>query len=411
MYETTRAAATAPALTGERRETLDAVRGVAVLGILLINIDAFSGYAFLTPAQRRGLPMSAMDGAVWFLLAMLIEAKFYSLFSFLFGVGFAVFVQRAAARGADAVRLFKRRLVGLLLIGLIHTIFIWMGDILVTYAVLGFGLIPFLRRPDRTVIRWGIGMLAAPIVIYAVLVALASLAPASPAAPGEALPPFLVRAADKFAAGNYLEIVEANLAFTIAQIFRRLVLMFHPRVFGMFLLGLYVGRRGLFANPGGHRQLLVKVVVVGFTIGLPVAAVGAALESDVPGLPNFVRWIETTAKSISAPALALAYAAGLALLFERARWLRGAFAPVGRMALTSYLTHSFVGILVFYGIGFGLFRRVPIGLSVTGALVLFMLQMAISRAWLARANFGPAEWFWRMFTYRRRFDLMRQPIL
>jgi uncharacterized protein len=405
MYET---APTAPVLTGERMETLDAVRGVAVLGILLINIDAFSGYGFMTGEQRRALPLSGMDGTVWFLLAMLVEAKFYSLFSFLFGVGFAVFVQRAAARGADAVRLFKRRLVGLLLIGLVHTIFIWMGDILVTYAVLGFGLIPFLRRDDRTVIRWAIGMLAAPIAIYGVLAAVASLLPPSAGPQGEALPPFLARAADKFAFGNYVDIVEANLAFSAAQIVRRLVLMFHPRVFGMFLLGLYVGRRGLFANPGVHRQLLVRVVVIGLSIGLPLAAIGAVLESDVPRLPNLLGWIETTAKSISAPALALAYAAGLSLVFERAGWVRDAFALVGRMALTNYLSHSFLGILIFYGIGFGLFRRVPITLTVAGAFVVFALQIAMSRVWLARANFGPAEWIWRMFTYGRRFPLLRQ---
>src|SRR5262245_57236934 len=98
---------TAPVLTGERMDGLDAVRGVAVLGILLINVVAFSGYAFITPEQRRALPMSALDGLVWSLLALLIEAKFYSLFSFLFGIGFAVFIERAAARGADTVRLFK----------------------------------------------------------------------------------------------------------------------------------------------------------------------------------------------------------------------------------------------------------------------------------------------------------------
>jgi uncharacterized protein len=387
-------------------EVLDAVRGMAVLGILLINVDAFSGYAFITPAERRALPLSRLDDPVWFLLSLIVEAKFYSLFSFLFGVGFAVFVQRAAARGADAVRLFERRLVGLLLIGLVHTIFIWMGDILVTYALLGFGLIPFLRRDDRTVLRWAFGMLISPIAIYFVLVLLARLAASPPAAGDGSLPPFLVAATDKFAAGSYFDVVAGNLVFTTANVVRRLFLMFHPRVFGMFLLGLYVGRREIFANLDAHRSLLEKVMIVGFTFGLPLSALVAVVGSAAPGVPDVRTLIVTIAQSLSAPLLALAYAAGGALLFQRSRGLVDAFAPVGRTALTSYLAQSVAGVLVFYGIGFGLFRRAPLSLVVAGALFFFVLQVLFSRFWLSRAHFGPVEWAWRCFTYRRRFPLL-----
>ena len=397
---------TAPVLTGERIETLDAVRGVAVLGILLVNVVAFSGYAFMTPAQRAAIPMSRLDGPVFFLMALVIEAKFYSLFSFLFGVGFAVFVQRASARGADAVRLFKRRLVGLLLIGLVHTLFIWMGDILMIYALIGFALIPFLRRDDRSILRWTVAMLASPIVIYLALAAAASFV-SGPAGPGDgSLPPFLQDATDKFAYGSYLETVEGNVVFTLAQLVRRFVLMFYPRVFGMFLLGLYVGRHRMFADPDRHRRLMTNVFIVGLTVGLPFAAVGAALETDVPvlGLRGFV---ETTAKTIAAPVLAAAYAAGLVLLFQRSKRLVAALAPVGRMALSNYLMHSFVGVLIFYGVGLGYFRQVALSISVAGAFALFLLQMIISRVWLAHANFGPAEWLWRAFTYRRSFPLLR----
>src|SRR6185503_12416273 len=131
-----------PLGTTERMTVLDAIRGVAVLGILLINIDALSGYGFTPDAAHTLFRSPAADEVTWFLLAVFIEGKFYSLFSFLFGVGFAVFVQRAAARGGDAPRLFRRRLVGLLVIGLVHTLLIWFGDILVTYALLGFALVP-----------------------------------------------------------------------------------------------------------------------------------------------------------------------------------------------------------------------------------------------------------------------------
>jgi uncharacterized protein len=145
-------AAPAPVQGTERMDALDAVRGAAVLGILLANIVAMSGFSLLPPDHYRSIPLAEWHETTFFMMLFLIEGKFYSLFSLLFGVGFAVFVQRATARGADAARMFKRRLTGLLIIGLIHTFLIWMGDILAVYAVTGFALVPFLRRDDRTVL-------------------------------------------------------------------------------------------------------------------------------------------------------------------------------------------------------------------------------------------------------------------
>ena len=405
---------TTPVAVGERMDVLDAVRGVAVLGILVINVVALSGYAFVPPPSALG---SQYDGRTFFVLSWLIEGKFYALFSFLFGVGFSVFVQRAAARGANAAQLFRRRLLALMLIGFVHTTFIWMGDILLTYAVIGFGLVPFLKKSDRTVIRWSVAMLVLPVVLFAIAViavasfvgsgAGAAASPAAPAAAAPPVPPFLQHAVDAFASGGYIEVVKGNVLFTAANVVRRLVLMFFPRVFGMFLLGFYVGRNNLFGELAAHRPLLVRTVTLGLLIGLPLAFVGATLEQGALPVPGVRGLIETTAKSISIPALALAYAAGLCLIFQRWRPVMDAFAPVGRMALTSYITHSVVGTAVFYGLGLGLFGKVSLTVSVAGALVLYVVQMVVSRLWLSRAQFGPAEWVWRMLTYRRRFALLK----
>src|SRR5262245_38694570 len=138
----------APVTGAERVDVLDVMRGIAVFGILLVNVDSFIGYGFAPPDDA--VAGARFNDLAAFFVEFLVQGKFYCLFSFLFGVGFSVFVQRAAARGHDAVRLFKRRLTGLLLIGLMHACLIWYGDILTNYAVIGFGLIPFLRRDDRT---------------------------------------------------------------------------------------------------------------------------------------------------------------------------------------------------------------------------------------------------------------------
>jgi uncharacterized protein len=344
------------------------------------------------------------------LLAVLVEAKFYSLFSFLFGVGFAVFIQRAEMRGADARRLFKRRLVGLLIIGLVHTLFIWFGDILATYAVLGFVLVLFMRKDDRTVLRWAFALLLTPILLYALAVVLtgrSGSAPASVAAPGdeEGLPPILTAATAKFASGNYLQGVEGNVVFTIANVIRRLILMFFPRVLGMFLLGFWAGRQGLFANAAGYRGLLRRVCLWGLALGVPLNVLVFVIDAPVMGPPTLEGLLDMTLRSIAVPMLALGYAAGLTLLFQKSAALTEAFAPVGRMALTNYLMHSVVAVIVFYGIGFGLYGGVSLAANMAGAVVLFAVQMAVSRLWLSRAAFGPAEWLWRWFTYGQRIPL------
>jgi uncharacterized protein len=401
-------AMSAPVAAGERVAVVDGIRGVAVLGILLINIDVLSGYAFTPASTHTILANETADAVTWFLLATLVEAKFYSLFSFLFGVGFAVFVQRASAKGADPAGLFKRRLLGLLLIGLIHTLLIWFGDILVTYALLGFVLVPFLRRDDRSVLRWAVAMLAAPIVLYAILFAAAGQ-PAQPAADGAggALPPILATAAQSFSQGNYVQILRGNVVFTVANVVRRLLLMFFPRVVGMFLLGFYAGRNNLFARLDDYRRLATSTLLIGFGIGLPLALAAYALGDHALGPPTVLGLLETVIKSIGVPLLALGYAAGLWLLLSRVPGLMAALAPAGRMALSNYLMHSVAGVLIFYGIGFGLFGRLSLTAAVVAALVFFVLQTVLSRWWLRRARFGPAEWLWRMFTYRRRIPLFQ----
>lgn len=403
-------AATSPVQGAERLDMLDAVRGASVLGILLANIVPLSGHAFAPPGAHLGLPLASLHDPLMFLMFVFVEAKFYSLFSFLFGVGFAVFVSRAAARGADAARLFRRRMVGLLAIGVIHSVFIWMGDILATYAVMGFALLPFLRKDDRRLLQWATAMLLLPILLYGATLAAVAIATAdglrlSAGNEAGALPPVLAGAVASFANGSYADVVQGNVIFTAANAVRRLILMFFPRIFGMFLLGFYVGRRDLFAELDRHVPLLRRVLLWGSLVGLPLSLLGAFVEGNSMGAPNVLGFVETTAKAVGAPALSLAYAAGLGLLLPRARRIRHAFAAAGQMALTNYLLHSVAGVVIFYGIGFGLFGRVPLAIVTAGAVVFFVVQMLASRAWLAHAAFGPVEWLWRMFTYGRRVPL------
>ena len=399
-------ATTSPAVpvVRDRVDVLDAVRGAAVLGILFVNIESLSGYTFVPAAERTSLPLGEWNAATELLVAILVEGKFYALFSLLFGIGFAVFVQRAQARGADALRLFKRRLAGLLLIGLVHTLLIWFGDILVTYAVLGFGLIPFLRKDDRVLLRWAAALLLLPAALYALAAIVALLvSPSTVGGRDGTLPPVLANAVEQYRCGSYPDVVEANVVMTVANALRRLSLMFFPRVFAMFLIGLYLGRLGLLMNVEQYERPLRQIAVWGGLAGLALSITAATLPDRLPTAGALL--VEGVANSFAIPALTLSYAAALCLVFRRSPSLMRGFAATGRMALSNYLLHSVAGVVVFYGLGFGLFGRVSLPIALGLGIAFFALQIAASQAWLSRAAFGPAEWLWRMFTYGRRFSL------
>lgn len=178
----------------------------------------------------------------------------------------------------------------------------------------------------------------------------------------------------------------------------------------MFLLGLWVGRSGLLRDIGGWAPVLRRVRFWGVAVGLPAAAVQAALMLR-GGQGAAHRIAESTAYALGVAPLGVAYAAAFALLWHSPPWRRRLerLAPAGRMALTNYLTHTVVSLAVFYGIGLGLMGRLaPVWWPVVVAAML-TAQVAASRWWLARFAFGPAEWVWRQATYRRRLPLRRAP--
>jgi uncharacterized protein len=405
------ARAAEPVAAAERMDVLDVIRGFAVFGILLMNIIPFSGAMMFNLGDAASLPGARFDRAGEFFLDFAVHAKFYSLFSLLFGIGFAIFLDRAAARGADPARLFRRRLVGLLIIGLVHSIFIWFGDILNVYALLGFLLLPFRRSSNRTLLIWGLAACAAPIAIYgvALAVALAAGVHAAPGA-GEGLPPFLVRAIQAFAAGTYLDVVRGNLVFTAAGWVRRILTLFIARMFGMFLIGVWAQRIGVFREPAQHRALLTRVCVWSFVLGVPASALGAWMrDPGVQLVPDVRGFIWTILLCVGSTGLCVFYASGLTLLFQKPAWRNRLMilAPVGSMALSNYLLQSVLAIAIFYGLGFGLYNDVSIVVALAIACGMFAIQVVLSRLWVGRAVYGPAEWVWRQFTYQRRFPLWR----
>lgn len=404
-----------PVAADRRLHVLDVLRGFALFGILQANVLVFSGLLFL--AIVGAVDPSPLDEAVGFAVNALVHGKFYSLFSLLFGIGFHLFLSRAETKDIAARALFRRRLGLLLAIGLLHATLLWSGDILTLYALLGFALVPFYGRSSRTLLGWAAGLLALPVVVYALMWGLGMADPLAPppAEPGAAPDPgggfdpigFMMAGYR----GGYLDMLPANLVQLAGRWVELFTTVRLPKVLGMFVLGLWVGQRGVARDLDAHAGLLRRVAAWGLGLGLPLNVAAAWLVADAaPYLPaSPLGMVEVLTEVVGIPMLALGYAAGIALLMRSPSSSRVllVFAPVGRMALTNYLLQSVICVFVFYGFGLGLYGEVGPAAAAGVALLVFALQVPLSRWWLGRYRFGPAEWAWRRMTYRVPLALRR----
>lgn len=383
----------------ERIELLDIIRGIALLGILLVNMSIFSQpIIYLTLAQIDWWTDSLNQTVVW-LITFLAEGKFYPMFSFLFGLGFMLFINKAEQKGFNASRLYRRRAFILLGIGLIHAVFIWMGDILVTYALLSLLLLVFRDKNPKTILKWALGVLLIPALLFAVLLGLApSEAPVEHSDLAQA-DPFLQGyeelaslAVDIYATGTYTEILSFRINELLFMYVNSIVSL--PTILGMFLLGIYLVRIDFFQQAATFTRKLRQVWLLGLLIGVPLSAAYASL----PDLP----WLEVIGILIGGPAMTIFYLVSLYLLYERTAFKKALqlLAPVGRLGLTNYLSQSLICTTIFYSYGFGLYGSVSPFVTVILAVVIYGVQVLFSHLWLKRYSFGPVEWLWRKLTYR-----------
>jgi uncharacterized protein len=395
--------ADSPAAREDRVVALDVLRGVAVGGILLANVFVFFGLLFDPDGHLKQLPTARVDRMVEFLEHVIVEGKFYSIFSLLFGVGFGLQLSR---RGDVAIGRYRRRLAVLVGIGFIHAVLIWAGDILLLYALLGFSMPWFARRSDRSLLRWTVGLLATPTILYmvglAAWMALGGAPSDGPVSsnPAEGIPPEILARINAVGTGGLGDALIGNLVFLVGRWLDLFVTVRFPKVLGMFVLGLWVVRRGIAADPAAHRPLLLKWRAIGFGFGLPLNLLGAWALSLWPYLPPSPgALLGVACQAVGFPLLALGYASTIVLAVIDGHRIMAAFAPVGRMALTNYLTHSIVCVTLSYGFGFGLWGRVGATQTWAIAISIILLQIPFSRWWLSSHRYGPMEWVWRRLTY------------
>lgn len=387
-----------PVTATERVVALDVLRGAALMGVLLINLDSgFRGSLFahiLNFHTHPGWANRVTDLA----LAWVFEFKAFTLFSFLFGVGVSVQADRVTKRGDSVGHFFTRRFAVLLLIGLFHMLLIWNGDILTLYAVCGLFLIPFTKLSGRWVAPAGLTI----IVLSPYLPFFGDLFPSEAAMRAQA-----ALATHIYATGSLAEIAALRVSEAVYFIAPLLIASL-PRTFGLMLLGLAAWRGEILQRPTEHRKLLLGILVAGGILGVLTTTLelGAKETRHLPPAALDLLY------PYSVIFLALAYGAALLLWlsFKQRRAAGGLVrlvAAAGQMALSNYLTQSLIFTFVFYGFGFGLFGELGSAIVTMIGLVIFVLQLLASDWWLRRFRFGPAEWLWRSLTYGQRQPLRR----
>ena len=406
-----------------RIQTLDIVRGVAVMGILAMNIVAFAMpfQAYMNPVAFG--EMGTDDFVSWLLSFVFIDGKMRGLFSFLFGASLLLVVDRAEANGESAAEVHYRRMIWLLIFGFIHFYLIWFGDILIGYAAIGMLAYFFRHLPVRTLILWGVLLLSMQLLVFVGLTAaIASLSSAAtqPGASAEVLAQWQAMERDfGIMTGNHLSetlatyrggyggIVRERLAEHGIDPFKGLI-MFGWETLGYMLLGMAALKSGFLTGAWSNRAY-ARVAAIGYAIGIPVYAGLAWLYADTGYTVQMTFAIVMAATVPFRPLMILATAALIILLTRPGGPLTQRIAATGRAAFTNYLGTSILMTTLFYGYGGGLFGsigRAELWLVVVATWALMLLW---SKPWLERYRYGPFEWLWRTLA-RGSVQPMRRPL-
>jgi uncharacterized protein len=400
-----------PTRAQERIEVIDVLRGFTIFGILLVNMPLY-GWPSWGPmrairAQQAYGPVD--DAASWFLW-LFAEDKFYPLLSFLFGLGFSIQLGRMAATGAEFLYVYRRRLLALLLIGLVHGLLVWPGDILVTYALMGFLLLPFRACSQKTTLAFAIFFLLLPIAVFPLDVDVHRRLFSYIVASDADYKGLFSEALRVFSQGTFAEITFERaraISFNLSGPISMLQILF-------FSLGFVPGGAGSFKIFSAISHSFEERD--GGLVGL--AVVGMMVRAGVFNLPKVIgpysngfgsEALETAGNL----ALFFFYASAIILAVARPAW-KARLAPlaaVGRTALSNYLFQSLICTTIFYSYGLGLFGRVGPAWGLALTIAIYSIQVPLSMWWLRRFRFGSMEWVWRSLTYGRLQPMRRLPTL
>lgn len=412
-----------PAANERRLEHIDLIRGYALLGVLLMNIQ----YWFRNPPMLYWPGGNPWPGAVNTftdqVLRVWFEGKSITLFAMLFAIGLCMQRDSVLAKGFKWGAYAFRRLGIMVGFGALHVLLFWNGDVLHQYAISALLILPFLKRRPKT-LSWWLGVIFSlalvALVVFSLLQAFkpAPPLPAAGGAGGERLQVWKQALIQGYSQHSWIAVMRTRL-WDWARM-QRLMLPGVPIfLFVTFLTGLWIWSRGILQDPAPHRSRLGRAALWLLALGVPANVLTAYANPVFAFLRGHWGWAKLAlpllgfAQVFGQLLLALGIGAGLVWLWQDPRW-RERLRPltfVGRMGFTNYILQSVVCTFVFYGWGLGLYNKVGPAVGTLIGLGLFALQIPLSRWWLERFHFGPLEWAWRSLTHGHASPFRRQPRL
>lgn len=381
-----------------RIQVIDTIRGLALWGILIFNIQTYALFTFLKPEQVYQLQLDKPEtyAPLQFLLHVFVNGQFYTIYSFLFGVGFYLLWQKNNNLEVNGNKVFQRRLWVLLAFGLIHGLVFWFGDILHKYALLGFALIRFNKKSVKAIFKWMAGLLLFSIVLQ---VLLAFLNPPSDTANSETQQ-VIMQVVNTWQQGSFWQVLSLQklgvAMLWIMGIMSGFAGIIHYLV--MFLLGLIAGKSNFFNQIPKYKSAITKISWWLLPLAL---ALKAFAHLDVLGIPIdnasvYGKLMASLSNFIAVPLLTVAYLMVLVLVLTRSnslvlKWIGNA----GRLGLTNYLMQTLICMLLFYGYAGGLSGKLTLLQTILCTLPIFMFQVVFSNIWLKYYHTGPIEKLWR----------------
>lgn len=393
-------------LSNPRIQLIDTIRGIALLGILVFNIQTYALFAFLEPQQVYSLQLDRENSyaPLQFILHVLVNGQFYTIYSFLFGLGFYLLQKKNEQSGEGGNAIFKSRLWVLLLMGLLHGLIFWFGDILHKYALLGFTLIYFNRKPTKILLRWMAGIALFSAILQTLIIL---MSPASNLPENHEINPVILQVMNTWQTGSLAQVAGMQklglIMLWIMSIQSGLAGIAHYLI--MFIMGLLAGRTGYFLQVPELKTRVLKIALALLPLALSlkiIAHINLLEPHFLSGLtPHFKNLTLSLSNFIAVPLLTLCY-----LLFSSAflhksnaaifRWISNA----GKMGLTNYLMQTILCMGIFYGYAGGLSGKLTLAETMLLVIPIYSFQLLFSTIWLKYNASGPVENLWRKLSNR-----------
>jgi len=389
----------------DRIVSIDVLRGVAVLGILIMNIQSFSMIqaAYINPTAYGDL--TGINKWVWILSHLLANEKFMSIFSILFGAGVVIFTTRALEKGRRAGPLHYRRNFWLLIFGMIHAYLIWYGDILVAYSLCAFLVFVFRKLKPTKLVIFSAAFFIIPVIIYLFFGSTIQYWPQESYDQNiQTWLPSVENIKNELAAmqGNWIEQMEVRVGSALFMQTMLFLIFTFWRVVSMMLLGMALYKCGVLSARHSNK-FYIRMVFIGLILGYAIVGFGINENFLANWWMDYSMFIGNQFNYIGSVGVALGYIGIVMLICKSVKFkgFKNLFSSVGKMAFTNYILMSIICTFIFYGHGLGLFGQVERSFQILFVIGIWVLLLIISPLWLKYYNYGPLEWLWRVLTYWR----------